>query len=205
MLGRFVVPAAEVAHLAALDWPLAVLADSDDPRAAAIESKNIISTSKPTYCEARLEQLDRVKKAGSFAKIRTGGVTPDAIPPVESVASYIVACADLRLPFKATAGLHHPIRSVHALTYEIGAPTAIMHGFVNVFLAAALAWRGERELEPLLTETDADVFRFNESGRWRDRVLSAAEIAEARRCFAHSFGSCSFTEPVEALQALGLL
>jgi len=205
ILGRFVIPAAQVMQMAPLDWPLAVLSDTDDPRAAAIESKNIISTSKPTYCEVVLDQLDEVKKAGSFAKIRTGGIILDAIPSIEDVSSYIIACADRKLSFKATAGLHHPIRSIHALTYELGAPSAMMHGFINVFLAAAFAWRGERDLDPILAETDPLAFRFDDSAHWRDRSLPAANIAQARESFAHSFGSCSFEEPVEDLNALGFL
>jgi hypothetical protein len=206
MLARFVVPAAQVEGMPAqLDGHLAVLSDVDHPRADAIESKKIISTSKPTYCEVAIEQLDEVKKAGSFAKIRTGGVRSDAIPSVDSVASYIIACAERRLPFKATAGLHHPVRQVHRLTYEPDAASAMMHGFINVFLAAAFAWHGESQIHPILAETDPEAFQFNEKAHWRNLSLSSDEIAEARRRFAHSFGSCSFEEPIDDLRALGWL
>lgn len=206
MLGRFVISAAELANVPeSVNGPFAVLSDSDHPRAASIESKTIISLSKPVYCEVQRDMLEAVKKARSFAKIRTGGVTGKAIPEVEDVASYIVACAELRLPFKATAGLHHPIRSVQALTYAVDAPRATMHGFLNVFLAAAFAWRGERNIEPILQEMDSAAFRFDDNAHWRDRSLSTEEIADARRGFAHSFGSCSFEEPVEDLQKLGFL
>jgi hypothetical protein len=202
MLGRFVIAAAQVPDL---DLPFAVLSDADHPRASAIESKRVISTSKPTYCEAAIDQLDRVRKAGSFAKLRTGGITSDAIPSIETVAAYINACAELRLAFKATAGLHHPIRSEHPLTYEAGAPLAIMHGFINVFLAAAFAWNGQAEIAPILAETDPAAFRFDHRAHWRDLSLSASQIAEARQLFAHSFGSCSFEEPIADLEALGWL
>jgi hypothetical protein len=104
MLGRFVVSAAHVDALPGeLGWSLAVLSDADHSRASAIESKQIISTEKPTYCEVSIEQLDQVKKAGSFAKLRTGGVTEDAIPSVDRVAAYIRGYAERQLPFKATA------------------------------------------------------------------------------------------------------
>jgi hypothetical protein len=206
MLGRFVVSAAHIDEIPEeFDGCFAVLSGADHPRAAAIESKKIISTSKPTYCEVGIEQLDEVKKAGSFAKLRTGGVTPDAIPSVDSVASYINACAERRLPFKATAGLHHPVRNVHWLTYESDATSAMMHGFINVFLAAAFAWHGERQIEPILAETDTAAFQFDEKAHWRKLLLSSNEIAEARRSLAHSFGSCSFEEPIDDLQALGWL
>jgi hypothetical protein len=206
MLGRFVVSAAQVDEMPGeLDGCFAVLSDADHPRAAAIESKKIISTSRPTYCEVAIEQLDEVKEAGSFAKLRTGGVTPEAIPSVESVASYIIACAERRLSFKATAGLHHPVRKVHRLTYEPEATSAMMHGFINVFVAAAFVWHGERQIQPILAETDRAAFRFDEKAHWRELSLSSDEVAEARSSFAHSFGSCSFEEPIEDLRALGWL
>jgi hypothetical protein len=206
ILGRFVTSAAQVDALPSeLDWRFAVLSDADHSRADAIESKKIISTAKPTYCEVSIEQLDELKKVGSFAKIRTGGVTRDAIPSVDSVAAYILGCAELRLPFKATAGLHHPFRAEHGLTYEPDAHSAIMHGFINVFLAAAFAWHGEHEIQPILAETNASAFQFDDRAHWRDLALSSDEIAESRREFAHSFGSCSFEEPVEDLRTLGWL
>ena len=157
------------------------------------------------YCEVPIGDLDEVKRAGCFAKLRTGGVKPEAIPAVGDVAAFIVACAERRLPFKATAGLHHPVRAPHPLTYEADAPRAVMHGFLNVFLAAAFAWHGDRDLEPVLAETDPAAFRFDERAHWRDRSLDADQVREARQQFAHSFGSCSFEEPVRDLEALGLL
>jgi hypothetical protein len=91
------------------------------------------------------------------------------------------------------------------LTYEADAPRAVMHGFLNVFLAAAFAWHGERDIEPILAETDASAFSFEDRARWRDRSLTAAEIRDARREFAHAFGSCSFEEPIQDLIGFGLL
>jgi hypothetical protein len=203
MLGRFVIAAAQLPG--DVELPFAVLTDGDRPGAVSIESKRILSTNKPTYCEVSLEQLDRVKQAGSFVKLRTGGVTPDAIPSIDAVAEFIHACAQRRLPFKATAGLHHAIRSPHPLTYEPGAPVATMHGFINVFLAAAFAWHGTPDIRPILAETDASAFRFDNGAHWRDRSLSAEEIQDARTSFAHSFGSCSFEEPIADLEQLGWL
>jgi hypothetical protein len=199
VLGRFVITAAELPDL---DLPFSVLSDGDHPRASAIESKQVISTSKPTYCEVPAERLDAVVQAGSFAKLRTGGITPGAIPSVETVAAYITLCAERRLAFKATAGLHHALRSEHPLTYEADAPSAMMHGFVNVFVAAAFAWYGRRDIAPILAETDSAAFRFDQRAHWRDSSLSADQIREARARFAHSFGSCSFEEPIADLTQL---
>lgn len=109
------------------------------------------------------------------------------------------------MAFKATAGLHHPLRAPHPLSGEADAPRAVMHGFLNVFLAAAFAWHGERRIEPIVAETDARAFRFDERAHWRDRSLEAAQVRTAREQFAHAFGSCSFAEPVADLEALGWL
>jgi hypothetical protein len=206
MLRWLVVNRAELEFLPGeLDGALSVLSDRDEPRAAVVETKGIIKTTRPCYCEVPLRDLYAVQEAGCFAKIRTGGVSPVAIPSVEEVAAFLRSCAERRLPFKATAGLHHPVRALHPLTYEAAAPRALMHGFLNVFLAAAFAWHGKRAIEPVLAETDPASFRFDDRARWRDWTLDAAQIQEARLQFAHSFGSCSFEEPVRDLQALGLL
>jgi hypothetical protein len=206
MLRWLVVGAAELPGVPReLDGSLAVLSDRDEARAAVVESKQIIRTKRPTYCEVPLADLDAVARAGCFAKIRTGGVKAEAIPAVEEVAAFIRACAERRLPFKATAGLHHPVRGQHPLTLDRGASRAVMHGFLNVFLAAAFAWHGQPQIEPILAETDAAVFRFDDRIQWRDWSLDTGQVREARTGFAHAFGSCSFEEPIHDLEALGLL
>jgi hypothetical protein len=206
MLRWLVMAATELEHVPRnLDGSLAVLSDADEPRAAVIEAKRIVRTERPTYCEAPPSELDEVQRAGCFAKFRTGGVTPEAIPAVQDVAAFIVACADRRLPFKVTAGLHHPVRALYPLADEPDAPWAMMHGFLNVFLAAAFAWHGQRNIEPILAETDPNAFSFKERAHWRDWSLDVDRIREARKQFAHSVGSCSFDEPIQGLEALGLL
>ena len=146
---------------------------------------------------------------GGRAKIRSGGVTGDAFPTAAEVARVIVAAASAGVPFKATAGLHHPLRGEYRLTYEDDSPDGTMHGFLNVFLAAAgvrsLGW-GTAEVEALLEERDAGSFEFKDGAvRWRDHEVAAAAITSARDSFATSYGSCSFIEPVEDLRALDLL
>ncbi|MCI0703057.1 MAG: hypothetical protein L0241_18420 [Planctomycetia bacterium] len=206
MLRWLVVSAADADRVPTeLHGSLSILSDTDDPRGAVIESKKVFAPARPTYCEVPIQTLDEVKQAGCFAKIRTGSVKPEAIPPVADVAAFILACADRRLAFKATAGLHHPVRAEYPLTYETNAPRAVTHGFVNVFLAAAFAWHGQRDIGPILTETDAGTFRFDDRAHWRDWSLSAEQVHEARNDFAHAFGSCSFEEPVSDLRGLGLL
>lgn len=143
------------------------------------------------------------------AKARLGGVTPDAIPDAEKVARFIVACAAARVPWKATAGLHHAVRGEYPLTYEDDPPRGVMHGFLNVFTCAAMAHAAlptQEEAVSILTEQSKDAFRFDESGvDVGDRRVTFDQIAASRKNFLRSFGSCSFVEPIEDLQALGLL
>lgn len=209
MLRWFVVNSSEQARIdSSIDGRLSLLGEIDSPRAASLETKSIVQASHPVYCEVgldNLDALDAVKAAKCFAKIRTGGVKPEAIPTVEQVAAFISGCAERRLAFKATAGLHHPIRAVYPLTYETNPPYAMMHGFLNVLMAAAFAWHGDMEILAVLGETDATAFRFNDRAHWRDKSLSVPQISEVRLQFLHSIGSCSFEEPVNELKSLGLL
>ena len=147
------------------------------------------------------------------AKLRTGGVTPDLIPTAEEVARFINCCAIGDVPFKCTAGLHHPLRGVYRLTYEDGSPSGTMFGFLNIFLAGAFVRHqkiDEDAMRLLLVEKDKSKLRFDDSGAsWHspdgEISLSTDEIVDARRQFAFSYGSCSFTEPTEELAELGWL
>ena len=66
-------------------------------------------------------------------KLRCGGVVASAFPTAEQIAHALLLCRDHQIPFKATAGLHHPIRH-----YNDSVQTK-MHGFINVFGAGILA------------------------------------------------------------------
>lgn len=152
--------------------------------------------------------LETITQVGGRAKVRTGGVTEDAFPTSRDLARFLVICAELGLPFKATAGLHHPIRSVYRLTYKPGGPSGMMFGFLNVFLAAAFVRQGmdEETAVAVLEETSPKAFLFkNNSVRWHTYLLSNEELLTARHSFARSFGSCSFEEPIQDLQAINLL
>ena len=127
------------------------------------------------------ELLSAVEAAGACAKVRTGGVTAEAIPSVEDVAEFLRACARRGLRMKATAGLHHAVRADHALTYAVDAPRATMHGFVNFFVAAMLAMRGdEKKVAECLGETSVAAFAAGEEFvAWRGERF---EIEEIERC-----------------------
>lgn len=145
----------------------------------------------------------------SAAKIRTGGITPDAFPSPAQVAGFITACHLADVPFKATAGLHHPLRAEYNLTYEPDCPRGVMHGFVNLFMTAAAvrtAEVDEQTATEMLEDTNAESFRFEDgTAIWRDVQIQTAQLARTRESFALSYGSCSFAEPVEDLKGLGLL
>ncbi len=136
-------------------------------------------------------------------KIRTGGVTSDLVPTTEQVACLLRACHVHGVRFKATAGLHHPVR------HQSSAIGAKMHGFFNVFGAAMLARIHDLDADAvrqILDDEAPDSFRFEPGGfNWRDLRATAAQIETLRRDFAISFGSCSLEEPVDDLRAMGLL
>ncbi|MFZ1917879.1 MAG: hypothetical protein WAU58_09920 [Terriglobales bacterium] len=162
----------------------------------------------PSTGEATPDCVAAVASCRRRAKIRTGGETPDKFPAPESVLDFIALCAAAGVPFKATAGLHHPLRSLRRLTYQPDSPSGVMHGFLNVFLAAALVRAGMETglaLE-LLKEQAVEAFQFgSDEIIWRGHRLGARDVSLARRDFAISFGSCSFTEPIEDLRILHLL
>jgi hypothetical protein len=137
--------------------------------------------------------------AGLRAKLRCGGVEPPAYPSTEQVSRFIAAAARAQIPFKATAGLHHPVRH-----YNARAGTT-MHGFLNLLAAAAFAGEDPRVLEAIVAEEDARAFSLANELRWRDLHADAGTVAALRAHRFVGYGSCSFDEPVDDLRALGIL
>ena len=149
-----------------------------------------------------------VARAGGRLKVRTGGITADAFPPAADLVRVLRAARDAGVPFKATAGLHHPLRAEYRLTYEPGSPCGTMFGFLNLFLAAAFLGAGldDAAAERLLEERDRNAFHFDADGvEWRGQRLDLDRIRRSRESTIISFGSCSFTEPIDDLHSLGLL
>jgi len=181
--------------------------------AAQVEEKlGQVPSGMAAYVEFPPEKSDEflpvLKKLDARAKIRTGGVIVDAIPGVREIASFLVACAKAEVPVKATAGLHHPLRSTQNLTYEEDSATAVMHGFVNVFVAATIAYHGAsaEDVIDVLNEQSSTAFQWEKDMlTCGSQSLSATQIKAARENFAIGFGSCSFTDPVNDLKALGWL
>lgn len=152
--------------------------------------------------------LATIRLVGGRAKVRSGGLKADAFPPSADLARFLVACSAARVPFKATAGLHHPVRCVRPFTYEKNSPSGTMHGFLNLFLAAAFVRGGMNAADAtvLLEETSPAAFRFDEAGaEWNGRRATLESLASTRATFALSFGSCSFEEPIAELKEIGVL
>ncbi|MEL6330678.1 MAG: hypothetical protein AAFR38_13560 [Planctomycetota bacterium] len=147
---------------------------------------------------------------GAAAKIRCGGVKAEMIPPSGAIARFIVACGAADVAFKATAGLHHPVRAEQALTYEADPPRAVMHGFLNVFVASALVkarLADEAKCVEILEEADPGAFVLSEEKiSFRGELeVDLVGLSRSRERFALGYGSCSFAEPMDDLRGLGLM
>jgi hypothetical protein len=172
--------------LGRLVWPAAQLSElpQDEGRALAVVEQGTERQDEAVYLEG--VPLDEVAGRGLRAKIRSGG---GHVPTVEELADFVRGCRARGLVFKATAGLHHAYRT-----------DAGEHGFFNVLAAAVFGDEEEalRERPPAFA-LDATSFR------WRDREAPPAKLADVRASLFHSIGTCSFFEPVEELELLGIL
>ena len=170
--------------------------DADDPvgnvrridaavRAAELDAPVFIEVPGPPTA-AWLAAADEVAACDHRLKLRLGHVDHDLVPDSATVAAWIDAALDRETRFKATAGLHRAVR------HEPEGGGA--HGFLNVLAATQALWDG------------GSVADAAERLEERDGTALAAGLAvpAARRWFT-SFGSCSVTEPLDDLIALGLV
>ncbi len=200
VLARFVCPASRLAELPDVGRGVSVVLDAPldaDGRVEAVETRtpddlaSLVGVAPEVYVEVPLdnaveERIDALVALELRAKVRCGGAMA---PSVAQLARFVRACRERDLVFKATAGLHHAIRRDGE------------HGFLN--LMAAVVFGDEEEA---LGERDATAFTLTaDAFAWRDRSAGPDELAIARRDRLHSIGSCSFFEPVEELEALGVL
>jgi hypothetical protein len=172
--------------LGRLVWPAAQLAElpQDEGRALAVVESGTERQDEAVYLEG--VPLDEVAARGLRAKIRCGG---ERVPVAEEIADFIRGCRTRGLVFKATAGLHHAYATADG-----------EHGFLNVLAAAVFGNEEEALLErPPAFALDAASFR------WRDQEAQPARLADVRAALFHSVGTCSFFEPVEELEELGIL
>ncbi len=200
LLGRLVWAASRLDEVEDEARALSVVLDDGRaaaPRAEAVELRRpasldgLVELAPEVYVELPLDEgldddLDALAERGLRAKVRCGGAV---VPAVPELARFLGGCRERSLPFKATAGLHHALRSERE------------HGFLN--LLAAVVFGDE---EAALAEEDPGAFALAADGfSWRGRRAGASEVGRARREGLHSIGSCSFFEPVEELRALGVL
>jgi len=153
------------------------------------------------FVESLPSTMSALARYGLGAKVRCGGIDAAAFPSVEEVRAFVRASANDDVPFKATAGLHHPIRHIDAAT------GFHMHGFLNILVAAVLAHRiDDATLEAILADEESSSFRFDETSlRWKDLRAADEEIAAGREHRFVAYGSCSFAEPVADLTELKIL
>jgi hypothetical protein len=172
--------------LGRLVWPAAQLSElaQDEGRALAVVEAGSERQDDAVYLEG--VPLDEVAARGLRAKVRCGG---DRVPSVEELADFVRGCRSRGLVFKATAGLHH------AYPTESGE-----HGFLNLLAAAVFGNEEEalRERPPAFA-LHAAAFR------WRDQEAAPARLADVRGSLFNSIGTCSFFEPAEELEGLGIL
>lgn len=149
---------------------------------------------------------NRIKYNGNYRyagfKLRCGGTEAEMVPSIEQVASTLIDARDQNVALKCTAGLHHPVR------HFSDSVQTDMHGFFNVFGGAMLSYAHDLNIDELgviLRDKDPDHFTFTEEAfQWRELSVFTGEITELREVALTSFGSCSFEEPHEELQKLGL-
>lgn len=202
IVNRFVCPASKLLELGDEPLRLSVVLDEGrlpaaDERIEAVEAAGIdpevmIDAAPEVYCELPLRydvsfRILQLGELGIRAKVRCGGATTPRVP---GLAQFVAACRRLNVPFKATAGLHHPLRAGDE------------HGFLNLLAAAVF----EGDEEEALAEEDDSAFAVTAGAfTWRDRSVGHEEIAHVRQELFVGFGSCSAQEPIDGLETLGML
>jgi hypothetical protein len=171
-----------------------------DKDAATFVEVDVAAPLRPQVVEIATALDDRSATGG--AKIRCGGLTPEQFPRPHTMATFIVEAANASLSFKATAGLHQPIRH-HDPDLDVW-----RHGFVNILVATAAAADGaDLDLvEEIISETDTEAFSVTPMlATWRDLTVPGSAIRRARQGGFMGYGSCDLDEPIEGLEALGFL
>jgi hypothetical protein len=140
-----------------------------------------------------LRQLQPETKVG--LKVRGSGADAVKAQTLGWLLPQVIALGN---PFKATAGLHHPI-------LEARYGNAL--GFVG--LAAALRLRqvlGEGmpmdALVRCLTEADPAAFSFDGELAWHGHAITVDQLRQAKKDLPFAVGSCSLREPDEDLARL---
>jgi hypothetical protein len=209
ILDRFVCPASRLGELDDLDAPVSVVLDAElEAPAAAIELRldrprpdprellhlaaELSQWSDEVYYELALDHTWRdsvpatvgaIGAVGGRVKLRCGG---EFVPSAEQVALVMASCHATRVPMKATAGLHHPLRR-----------GSEEHGFLNFLCAAVHSGEALDSVRTILEEESLDGLPLES--------LDAERVRATRERLFKGFGSCSWREPVDDLRELGVL
>ena len=195
----------------------AVVADVIEVKAASegqiAEILRLVPRDLQAYIELPIDEdptalVAAIGRLGGRAKVRTGGVTPEAFPSTPDLLGFLQACIRAGVPLKATAGLHHPVRAEYRLTYASDSPRGNMFGFLNLFLAVAFLRAGLNEASAtrLLEEESPEAFQADAAGiSWQNHRVDLPLLHKVRNDGIISFGSCSFTEPIQELESLHLI
>jgi hypothetical protein len=146
-------------------------------------------------------ELDTRNRSGG-AKLRCGGPTADHFPSVDEVTEFISEASAQRLAFKATAGLHQPVRHFDD---DLG---VWRHGFLNILIADAAADSGQQRsvVRNIVSETDPTNFSISAfAATWNDVSLPGSALRRTRSKGFIAYGSCDLAEPTDALVDLGFL
>jgi hypothetical protein len=165
MLARFVAPAAVLPDLpdglpisaVSGDGPVEGVEALEVRVSSADEIRAFPALEPELYFELPLatdccKLVEAVAERGAFAKVRCGG---EATPTVAQLSEFILACRDRGVAFKATAGLHQPIRRGGE------------HGFLNLLAAAAAD-----DVEAMLESTDPEELLAADPARAREALRS---------------------------------
>jgi hypothetical protein len=171
MLARFVAPASKLVELREGQSPeglsLSVVldgeADLDGVEAVEVRVadasavRNFPEIDAEVYFEVDQvtqghELIEAIQERGAFAKVRCGGGT---VPSAPELAAFIRTCREAGVPFKATAGLHHAVR------------TSEEHGFLNLLAAA-----GSDDVEGMLHSDDPEQLLTVDPRRARQALRS---------------------------------
>jgi len=146
---------------------------------AAAATVHRIHSSSPFRCALK------IRGAGSAGSGSTGIDCRQFIHVLRLVAA-------LKIPLKATAGLHHPILEADRYGNVLG--------FLNLKSALLLAAvYGEKisdsELLECLSESGPAAYSFENLFRWRNWEVDLVEISTAQKLLPLTIGSCSLEEP----------
>lgn len=182
-------------HVKSLEVPVA----ADEAVAAALVLAPLTGHGCVGYLEVpvaavTMELASALKTTGIGLKLRCGATGTTPVPTADALTAALHAVIGSGVLFKVTAGLHHAVRGVDSDTGQTH------HGFANLLCAVDVL------------QTRGDDFTARTWLESSDVVAVAAHLhalsphrVQALRGQLRSIGTCSISEPVEDLVALGLL